>query len=258
MNKEYIEKDDKVYVATDEGKLEIRNLAGATKEILEKENDYEIVSNEINKSNKRISNLIENKKYKSKQLKTTLLMPFVVGPIATLLGYIMTGFDSINNFGTSNMIFVPELVFGISFGMAGLFSTIPIIEKKDIKKELRETVIKNEKLKELGKKLEKELNDIKEREKEIKNANDNQEIIHRLSDNINDYVNLIGFYAEYFDEIKKEYNHDNLTNYLKEYTSNEDYINYVNNMIKEDVNNKKYVDDKKTRFTLRKTTKTTK
>lgn len=238
MNVQYIKTEDKVFVINENGEIREEEKTNNIKEKLEKENEIENVNNRINKVMEIILDKKGHRKNNIKTTKITMLLPLFVIPIAVLLEYFY-GMDPnavINTIagpisGLQGMIMLPSFVSIVLCDI--LFPAwfrIDRPSKKQIKKHTTELKL----LKALKKELEEDLEAIKE--KSISDKSESQKQFKKLTTSgLKNEINLISYYSNNEDKLKKLHNENRLQEYLKSIDAYDFEIEYIVNLVESDL-----------------------
>lgn len=250
MNIEYIESEDKIFVTNEKGKIEERKRTDTIKEKLSKENELESVTNEISVTSEKLKKLKNIRKNDMQLIKITMFLPVIIIPLGMLLEKCI-GMDMST---TINTIFGPVSNIVIAAGIVG----IPSIFLSDIifpamfmlrtpsKKEIKSNEKKLELLEPMKKELEKELDEIKNNEKlvsESYNASFKSACNNLSSNTKENEIELINYYCDNKNKLNKLYKKDLLQENLKKYELSNFEINYIVNLVENDIeNDNTYID----------------
>lgn len=251
MNIEYIESEDKIFVTNENGKIEERKKTDTIKEKLSKENELESVTNEISVTSEKLKKLKNIRKNDIQMLKITMFLPVITIP----LGMLLEKYIGMDMSATINTIFGPVSNIVIAAGIAGIpsiflgdiiFPTMFMLRTPS-KKEIKSNEKKLELLEPMKKELEKELDEIKNNEKLVSESYNAsfKSARNYLSSNIKENeIELIKYYCKNENRLKKLYKKDLLKENLKKYELSDFEINYIINLVENDLSeDNNYRDD---------------
>lgn len=266
MNKQYILLDDAAYVTNENGEIKETKKTNNLEEKLTKENELEEVENEINTVTKKLKDKKTERKRAFESFKTirkVALFSIIVFPL--FVSYLISdGLPLIEIVG-SKYLAAAIITSTCMIPASGLISLLGFIEIPS-KKEIKGLEKRVELLEQLKFKVLKELENIKSFEKEVTELEKGQEGLENVhfipANSRKEEIELIRVYSTYLKRLNKLYKTNRLENFLKSNNYTEYQINYIKNLLEQDLSNEnKYVDDsevKSTKRDLKKERKTTK
>lgn len=267
MNKQYILLDDAAYVTNEKGEIKETKKTNHLEEKLVKENELEQVENKISSTRKKIDEKEFSRKKAFDMCKTlcgAALFAIIVFPLIMSNDIVANEMPLLEMVG-SKYLAATIITLSATVPVCGLMSLIGFIGFPR-KKEIRGLEKRTELLEKLKSKVSKELENLIKQEKEITEFEKDKEGIEKIhfvpTDSKEEELKLIEVYSNNEEMFEQLYKGNKLEDFLEEKGFAEFQINYIRNLLLEDLSNEnKYADSsevKSTKRVLKKERKTTK